>query len=44
LRGKAMKSQFDPKSRKELRHKMLAVFGEKIEMRALYLLKFSMFV
>jgi hypothetical protein len=27
-----MKSQFDPKSRKELRHKMLAVFGEEIEM------------
>jgi hypothetical protein len=26
-----MKSQFNPKSSKELRHKMLAVFGEEIE-------------
>jgi hypothetical protein len=27
-----MKSQCNPKSRKELRHKMLAAFGEEIEM------------
>ena len=26
-----MKNQFNPKSRKELRHKMLAVFCEEIE-------------
>jgi hypothetical protein len=31
LRGQTMKSQCNPKSRKEL-HKMLAVFGEEIEM------------
>jgi hypothetical protein len=27
-----MKSQFNSKSRKELQHKMLAVFGEDVEM------------
>jgi len=32
LRGKTMKSQCNPKSREELRHKMTAVFGEEIDM------------